>query len=258
MVTGTICGCTIFGSTPDGHDRVALVIGNAQYRSLGTLTNTANDAQDVCNALGRIGFTKRFCYSNVKTRKEFEEILQTFVAALAPNTAAVFFYSGHALELDGQNYLIPTEAVLNSPADVLAETLSVGTVLHRLRIAGNYLDAVILDACRTNSWQGIQRVGSNLAPITDIPRGAVVLYATGVNEAAASGHGRNGILTGQLLRYIDRRDLTVGQMFEKVSSEADRESVKQLNVRQTPAMDSRFNGTFCLPGCQDAVYVSVF
>ncbi len=232
----------------DGYRRAALVIGNADYGGLEALHNTQNDARDMCGALKSIGYTT-VCKEDVATRDAFDDVLQNFVAAVTPNTAVVIFYSGHALEMDGQNYLVPTQAGLKSPSDVQSETVSINAVLHRLEIAGNYLSVVILDACRDNPWQGLQRVHPVLAEINDIPRGAVVIYATGANDVALSSAQRNGVLTRSILANIKRRDLTITAMFEEVSHEVEQESANLTGRAQSPALNMRFNGKFCLAGC---------
>jgi hypothetical protein len=91
--------------------RVALVVGNATYAIANiSLTNPRNDAEDVSAALKTLGF-EVFTSVNA-TRHDMDVVLQRFARLATDADAALFFYAGHAMQFQGRNYLMPTDAEL--------------------------------------------------------------------------------------------------------------------------------------------------
>ncbi|HWW20653.1 MAG TPA: caspase family protein [Steroidobacteraceae bacterium] len=233
--------------------RAALVIGNAAYSAVTALKNSAYDAHDMCDALTELGYTVS-CYVDVKDAREFKARIQDFAAALKPKSEVLFYYAGHAVQLKGENYLVPTSAKLRAETDVVRETVSLNYIMTQLLQAKHYLNIVILDACRSNPWADNPRgMSSGLAPITAIPRGTMVLYATAANDVSDDGEGRNGTLTKNLLANIKIPGLTVDEMFKRVSEGVQGDSAAAVGHTQTPALYTNFTGEFCFAGCIDKV-----
>src|SRR5579862_543418 len=156
--------------------RAALVIGNAEYTAINPLKSSANDAHDMCDTLAALGYTTS-CFADVKDAREFKARIQDFTAALKPKSEVVFYFAGHAVQIKGENYLVPVAARLRSEADVAKESVSLSYLMNQLLQAKHYLNIVILDACRGNPWPGSSHgIVSGLAPITTIPRGTMVMY----------------------------------------------------------------------------------
>src|SRR6266849_9187349 len=128
--------------------RVALVIGNANYKSSGiSLSNPRNDAQDISAVLAAIGFEVVTAIDTSKRDMDFA--LQRF-ARLATNAdAALFFYAGHAMQFQGRNFLMPTDAELEDEISVRYQTVGLDEVRAALDQA-NGIKIMILDACRNN------------------------------------------------------------------------------------------------------------
>jgi len=82
------------------HPRVALLIGNANYSAVKPLSNSANDANDMCEALGTLGY-KTSCYIDVADRREFKARIQDFVASVPAKSDVLFYYAGHAGAAEG-------------------------------------------------------------------------------------------------------------------------------------------------------------
>ncbi|MCK1366896.1 caspase family protein, partial [Bradyrhizobium sp. 62] len=130
--------------------RVALVIGNSDYKSVPQLANPVNDARLVGDMFKRVGFDivdTRLNLSVVDMRKA----LRDFGVKARDADIAVIYYAGHGIELDGNNYLIPTDAVLETDTDVFDETFPLDRVLFAIEPA-KQLRLVILDACRDNPF----------------------------------------------------------------------------------------------------------
>ncbi|HYC10851.1 MAG TPA: caspase family protein [Steroidobacteraceae bacterium] len=233
--------------------RAALVIGNAAYTAVNPLHNPANDAHDMCAALGELGY-KVSCFVDVADRREFKARIQDFVESLAAKSDVLFYYAGHAVQLKGENYLVPTGAQLRTEADVARETISLNFLMTQLSQAKHNLNIVVLDACRNNPWPGsVHGATAGLAPITAIPRGSMVLYATAANDFSDDGEGRNGTLTKNLLAVIKVPGLTVDEVFKRVSEGVQADSLAAAGHAQTPALYTNFSGEFCFAGCIDKV-----
>lgn len=233
--------------------RAALVIGNATYTALNPLRNPANDAHDICAALGELGY-KVSCFVDVADRAEFKARIQDLVGSLAAKSDVLFYYAGHAVQLKGENYLVPTGARLRTEADVTRETISLNYLMTQLSQAKHNLNIVVLDACRNNPWPGsVHGAAAGLAPITAIPRGSMVLYATAANDFSDDGEGRNGTLTKNLLAAIKIPGLTVDEVFKRVSEGVQSDSLAATGHAQTPALYTNFSGEFCFAGCIDKV-----
>jgi uncharacterized caspase-like protein len=229
--------------------RVALVVGNGKYTSIPKLDNPANDAVDVCDAFRQLRFDEVICRTDIATRKAFREAVRTFAAALTPQTAAVFFYAGHGVQINGDNYLLPVSIDAASPADVEDEGLSLGYVLRTLEDARSSPNIVMLDACRDNpfsrfrAWAGVR----GLARV-DPPVGTFLAYSTSPNGVALDGTGRNGLFSKHLLREMHAPRRTVDTLFQVVAKGVEDEA-RNLGVIQVPYRSSSFSGKFCLGDC---------
>lgn len=236
--------------------RVALVIGNGDYRSLAPLPNPTNDANDVCAALRTLGF-KTTCLLNLSTRREFREAIYRFLENVEPGTETFFFYAGHGLQYRGENYLLPTEAQIWSDADIDYEGVSVDYLLQSLEQARSYPNVIVLDACRDNPFRKNSgfHVEAGLARV-DPPVGTVLAYATAPNRAALDGKGRNGLFTKHLLSRMTVPGLQLDEMFRQVSNSVENEARSAYRFSQVPYRSSSFSGSHCLAGCEDPTMTS--
>jgi uncharacterized caspase-like protein len=130
--------------------RVALVIGNSTYENAPQLSNPSKDAGAISDMLRNAKFdvveTVRDA-NNLDMRRALRE----FSDKAQNSDMAVVYFAGHGIEVDGQNYLIPTDAVLQRDRDVYDETISLERVLQTVEPA-TQLRLVILDACRDNPF----------------------------------------------------------------------------------------------------------
>src|SRR5579871_6693360 len=146
-----LIGAVLMLSAPAGaQTRVALVVGNSSYKAVASLANQAHDAQDVSEALKRLGFT-------VKTviDADFDGLRRALVdfGRLAPNAdMAVFYFAGHGVEINGNNWLLPTDVELKTDVDAGTEAIGLQSAMQAVTTAKT-LGLVILDACRNNPFQ---------------------------------------------------------------------------------------------------------
>ena len=249
LLSCVCCFPTVAAPAGPAAPRAALVIGNAHYANVGALKNPANDAQDVCAALKNIGFEVS-CFVDIATRAQLRAVVEDFVESLPENAVSVVYYAGHAVQVNGGNYLIPTSARLSTVEGLPAESVSLAFLMEQLRRTPGYLTIVVLDACRNNPLAGSgQGLAPGLAQITDIPDSTEVLYATAANESAMDGFGRNGTLTKHLLAHLHEPG-SVDDLFKQVSLGVQSETAP-MGHTQKPALYTNFTGRYCFVRCTD-------
>jgi tetratricopeptide (TPR) repeat protein len=228
--------------------RVALVIGNGAYTSAPRLPNPRNDAEDVAVALKRSGFETIVGLDLDKTGMEDATI--RFARAVRDADVALLYYSGHAMQFAGINYLMPIDAKLSDEADLRRMT-RVDEVVADLQQART-VRILVLDSCRDNPLAeelkrsiGLSRAASmqrGLARI-DTPQGMIVAFATQAGSTAADGSGRNSPYTGAFLSHIETPD-EIGTVFRRISADVY-EATKHA---QLPELSLSLIGEYYLHG----------
>lgn len=175
-------------SQAEAQSRLAFVVGNDGYQNIDPLKKAVNDARAMAQGLQKLGF-KVTLGENLK-RREFIERFNAFENSVSAGDVAFLFYSGHGVELDGANYLIPVDAPRVSPQQqslLKDESISTDNIIQRLKARGTKSQIIVLDACRENPFRqaGGRSVGGarGLAP-TQTPGGVFVIYSAGVGEVA--------------------------------------------------------------------------
>ena len=207
-------------SVPAG-DRVALVIGNAAYKHATPLENTINDAAVMADALKSLGFELVGGKAQTNLDKgALDNVIRKFGETMRGKRVAFLYYSGHGVQVDGRNYLIPTTANVVSKTDVKYELVNVDNVLDDMNASGTKVNIIVLDACRNNPFgeKGLRGMGSGLASM-DAPSGTVVAYATGPGKTAADGVGKNSPYTESLARIITESGLDIEDVFREVGKD---------------------------------------
>lgn len=171
--------------------RIALVIGNAAYREA-ALANAAVDARAAADAL-RQGEFDLVSVENAD-RAALEQAVTTFRGKLARGAQVVVFYSGHAVQLRGRNFLVPVDAGLRGPADLARGALDLDQFIDALIVSRPASAVVVLDAAHANPWQSRLGGGKGLAPIEQIESIAIMApVAPGQVIAEAPGRANPAI-----------------------------------------------------------------
>ena len=201
-------------------DRVALVIGNADYAHVPRLANPLNDAGDMGAALARLGFAVTILENT--GYQDMRRGLQEFMRAASGAAMAVVFYAGHGIEVDKRNFLVPVDARFRTDGDIKYEAVPLDLVVDTLEgVTG--LRMVILDACRDNPFladmlvRSTRTIGRGLARVEPSGEMLVVAYAAMGGTVALDGKGRNSPYTAALLAHLEEPGLELGLMFRKVS-----------------------------------------
>ncbi|WP_439815372.1 caspase family protein [Zavarzinia sp. CC-PAN008] len=197
--------------------RVALVIGNSTYGSLGNLPNPVNDAKLIERTLKGLGFTVT-TVTDADQRAMKRAILQfgESLRMAGQDTVGLFFYAGHGIQVRGENYLIPAKAQLQSEADVEVEAVNAAWVLAQMEYAGNRVNIVVLDACRNNPLpqRSVRSSGTGLARM-DAPRGSLVAYSTAPGGVAVDGAQNNSPYASALAREMQVPGASLEDVFRK-------------------------------------------
>jgi hypothetical protein len=224
--------------------KVALVIGNSAYRN-GPLKNSANDARDVGARLSELGFDAEVVLNG--GRKQMAEGIDRFLNKLRTGDVALFYYSGHGAQIDGENYLIPVDFEGQNETDVRYDTHAAGRIQERMERSGAQLNIIILDACRDNPYRSSSRNAAGGLAAMNAGRGTFVAFATSPGRTASdNSSGRNGLFTQYFLDALRQPGLALDDVFNVVREHVDEASGgRQLPWTQT-AVVGRF--TFVASG----------
>jgi len=222
--------------------RVALVIGNAAYQKVPGLTNPQNDARDVAAVLAKLG--AEVIYHANLDKVGMEKAIGAFGDRLKSGSTGIFYYAGHAMQVQGHNYLIPVDAAISAEQRVRLETVDIDVVLDQMAHAKARVSIVILDACRNNPFERkFRSSGGGLAQI-NAPEGTLIAYATAPGQVASDGEGQNGLYTAELIRFMQEPGRSVEEMFKRVRVAVSRRS----NGEQVPWESSSLTGDFYFAG----------
>ncbi len=178
--------------------RVALVVGNRDYRNFSILKNPINDSRDMRDKLKQKGF--EVLYLENANQKKLDKAVDKFSIKLQSASIGLFYFAGHGVEVEKKNYLIPVELELKEQVDIKYDALSVDRVVDKMKSGRTRLNFVILDACRNNPFK---RGLGGLAPMSNA-KGTLIAYATDSGESASdNSKGKNGLFTKYFLKFMD-------------------------------------------------------
>ena len=220
-VSISIYGCVFLGQPLWAAQKSALIIGNSRYLLGDRLTNPQNDAEDIANKLKSLGFDV-ILLKDANLAQMLDSIDQ-FKSKLRQGDVALFYFAGHGLQVDGQNYLVPIDAKMNSRSRVAYEAVKLSDVSNALAQGNITNNIIIIDACRNDPFPKELRDGSRgLARLDSSVRSPkkklFYLFASAPGTVAQDGKGRNGIFTQELLKYLGQAGLTMPDLYEAVSS----------------------------------------
>ena len=204
--------------------RVALVIGNSAYARVGKLENPARDAGAVEKMLRHAGFETVEVMRDL-SNSAMRRALRDFSDQARDADIAVVFYAGHGIEVNGSNYLIPVDAVLERDIDVEDETVPLERVSQVLEQAKR-LRLVVLDACRDNPFMrsmrrtiGSRSIGRGLAKVEVLTIDTLIAFAAKAGSTAEDGRGSNSPYTTALVKHLATPGLDVRLGFGRVRDE---------------------------------------
>jgi tetratricopeptide (TPR) repeat protein len=197
--------------------RLALLIGNAKYEHLNQLKNPRNDVNQLDAKLRQLGFQTVVAYD--LNHDDFVQTLSAFQNKIAPGDIALFYYSGHGVQLGGANYLIPI-GMQSGANPVTLQGSGISLTLVRNALSSARMSLIILDACRTVFNLPAKGPLDGLAPFYG--RGALVAYAADEGQSASDNDAEDlSLFTKHLVSEMDKRDETLCQLFGNVRESVD-------------------------------------
>ena len=230
--------------------RVALVIGNNEYRTVAKLEKATNDAKAVGRELSRLGF-EVISVSNV-SHKRMNQAINEFSQKVAGGGVGVFFFAGHGMQISNQNFLLPVDFELpNDANDVADQSVSLQSIQDKLTDAKARFSLLVIDACRDNPLP--KKAGRSLAVSRGLaapsaPNGQVVLFSAGAHQQALDklsddDNNPNGLFTREFIPLISSPGLSVTDALKRVRSSVTRKA-KAVGHEQNPALYDQTEGDF--------------
>ncbi|TGN85288.1 caspase family protein [Bradyrhizobium yuanmingense] len=223
--------------------RVALIMGNSAYKNVARLANPANDAALVGGMFRKAGFDTVDIKLDLNAA-DMRRSLREFAGRTRNADVAVIYYAGHGIELDGANYLIPTDAALETDGDVLDETVALDRALFAVEPA-KQLRLVILDACRDNPFAKTMKrtvasraIGRGLAKVEPTSPNTLIAFAAKAGSTASDGNSQNSPFAAALVERLPAPGLDLRKAFGFVRDDV----LKSTGYKQEPYVYGSLGG----------------
>ncbi|MGO8909647.1 MAG: caspase family protein [Bradyrhizobium sp.] len=242
LVAVVLAGC-LANYPAFAEKRVAFVVGNSKYQNVVALANPANDAAAITEMF------KNAAFDVVESRRDLKNAemrrgLRDFTEKARDADIAVIYYAGHGIEVDGTNYLVPVDAVLERDTDAYDEAISLDRILQAIEPA-KQLRLVILDACRDNPFAKTMKrtvssrsLGRGLAGVEPTRPNTLIAFAAKGGSTAADGDSKNSPFTTALLKYLAKPGLELGKAFRLVRDDV----MNSTGNRQEPFVYGSLGG----------------
>lgn len=252
------CGLAVLGiglaSAAHAEKRVALVVGNNDYRYVPKLQKAVNDARTMGDTLKQLGFNVMVAEN--LNRQQFSQTLLAFDNAVEPGDTAFFFYAGHGFEIAGQNFLLPTDvpAATEGQEELVRDaSILADRIIERLQNKKARTSILVFDACRNNPFErsGTRAVagGGGLAPLTQLPEGVFSVFSAGPRQTALDRLSNddanpNSVFTRTFARELTQPGANLVQVAQRtrraVSELAETVRHKQIPVYFDQMVDDVF------------------
>jgi uncharacterized caspase-like protein len=238
-----ICAACLFSQPASAERRVALVMGNSAYQNVGRLANPVGDSDAISATFRSAGFDVVELRHDLKVN-DMRRALRDFSDSVRKADVAIIYFAGHGIEIDGTNYVIPVDAVLERDIDVFDEAITLDRLLAVIESA-TQLRLIILDACRDNPFDKTMKrttlsraVGRGFAKVEPSSPNTLIAFAAKAGSTASDGQGKNSPFTAALVKYLPRPGLDL----RKALGFARDEVLKATNNRQEPFIYGSLGG----------------
>jgi len=183
----------------------------------------------MAEALDSLQFNVITKFNLNQREREMEEVINEFFKQIQNGDVALFYFSGHGSQVQGENYLLPVGEHIQSESDIRYKAVNAGYILGKMEESGNRTNIMILDACRNNPFKSVRSLSKGLT-IMEAPGGTFIAYATAPGKVALDGTERNGVYTKYLLEALRIKGMPIEQAFKSVLKNVE----KETNGQQIP------------------------
>src|SRR3982075_2106062 len=254
LILAVSAALAAFAAPAHAEKRVALVIGNNDYKNVPKLQKAVNDARTMGDTLKQLGFTVMVAEN--QTRQAFSQSLLAFDKAVDKGDTAFFFYAGHGFEIAGQNFLLPTDvpAATEGQEELVRDaSILADRIIERLQNKGARTAILVFDACRNNPFErsGTRAVAGSggLAPMTQLPEGVFSIFSAGPRQTALdrlsnNDDNPNSVFTRTFAKELTQPGVNLVQVAQRtrrlVSEMAETVKHKQIPVYFDQMVDDVF------------------
>jgi formylglycine-generating enzyme required for sulfatase activity len=239
-------------STSSEAARRALLIGNDQYRSVRTLSNAKADAQAMAAALKLAGYTVEMA-ADLDLR-QMQATLRDFKGKVQEGDEVVFFFSGHGVQIDNANFLLPTDIRSQNSEQVREDSIGLQRVLDDMAERKAGFSLMIIDACRNNPFKGKERsIGGRGLTRMSPASGQMIIFSAGTDQEALDKLGesdpvRNGLFTRVFLKEMMAPGVSVRQVLQNVRETVHAMAGKVRHTQVPAIYDEALGNFFIVPG----------
>src|ERR1700686_747599 len=232
-----------FSQPPFADKRVGLVMGNSAYQNVNRLANPTNDSEAMSAMLKKAGFDVVDLKRDLNV-SEMRRALRDFSDTVRDADVVIVYFAGHGIEIDGVNYVIPVDAVLERDIDAFDEAIPLDRILTVIEPA-KQLRLVILDACRDNPFNktmkrmvGSRAIGRGLAKVEPESPNTLIAFAAKAGSTASDGDSKNSPFTAALVKHIAKPGLDLRKAFGFVRDDV----LKNTSNKQEPYVYGSLGG----------------
>jgi hypothetical protein len=231
--------------------RRALIIGNDTYKYADPLKNAREDARAMAAELKGFGYEVSLHLD--QSQKSMQAALRDFRDKVNAGDEVLFYFSGHAVEIDGKNFLTPVDTIGINQNQLADDSIDLkSAVLDPLTTKKVKLTLALIDACRDNPFLKTASTRSTsssrgLAPTTPAT-GQLIVYSAGSGQTALDRLGpddkdKNGVFTRVLLLEMKKSNVPIHQVIRNVRSEVVK-LARSIGHEQVPAIYDQVDGDF--------------
>jgi hypothetical protein len=218
----------------------ALIIGNSKYRRA-PLENPDNDATAMDATLRKLGFEVRTLRNLDLPR--MDAVIDEFTSNLASGSFAFFYFSGHGIQVNYTNYLLPVDFAATSEGDVRWTAYPATRLQEKLESSGARLRLLVLDACRNNPFRFKRDALGGLAGMSANAEGTLIAFATGDNNTADDNQAES---TGLYTKYLIQALVTPGLQLREAFQKAKEDVYQASHKTQNPSIYENLVGAYYL------------
>jgi tetratricopeptide (TPR) repeat protein len=221
LLSGLVLVSTAGGTL--AQSRLALVVGNSSYPGADApLKEPSKDARALADELRKPGVGFEVEMAENLSKEAMRKAFDRFYSKIRPDSVALVFFSGFAIQSARQSYIIPVDGQVWTETDVRRDGVSLDSILREMNARGAKVKIAILDASRRNPFERRFRSGSiGLAPV-DAPTGSLVMYSSAPSTVVTDDGNENRLFVNELIREIRSQALTAEEAFNRTRMAVNR------------------------------------